>query len=212
MAIRVLIVDDHPMIRAGLRDVFEATDDIEIVGEATNADEAIELFIRAYPDVSLLDLQIPDADGVDLCRKMKTLVPSVACLIFSAHDDAARMADAASAGASGWLLKGATADQLTGAIRRIVSGETAFPDDLPERIVRKLQKPTESVVKLNESEDQTLGLLAQGLSNVEIADELGTTEKAVRNRVSRILQKIGVRDRTQAALYAQRRQFGRESS
>lgn len=206
VTVRVFLVDDHPVVRTGLREYLQASEDIEVVGEAASVATALECIPDSRPDVALVDLRLPGTDGVELVRTLRAGRPAVACLIFSGTDDARLIAEAIAAGASGFVLKGSHPEELVAAILEVASGGEVLPDRLVKMIVSELRASgrTAPVGNLTPQQRNVLSLLREGLSNREIAHRLGVAEKTVRNQVSLLLARLGMRDRTQAALYAER--------
>ena len=204
--IQVILIDDHPSVRLGLKELLRASG-ISVVGEAATAVEGIAVAERTRPTLAIVDLRLPDGDGAVLCRAIRTRFPNVACLVYSGGDDPRLIADAVLGGANGVVFKGSPTSELISAIEIVAGGGEFFAPELSDQLVesfRARSRPGQND-KLSEQEEKILSLLADGLSNQEIADRLELAEKTVRNHVSSLLRKLGLRDRTQAALYAQRR-------
>jgi len=200
--IRVFVVDDHEMIRRGLRDLAGEFGGIEIVGEADRASTALEGIARTGPDVALLDIRLPDQNGVELCREIRSERPGVRCLMFTSYADEDAMVNAIMAGASGYLLKHTTADELVEAIRSVADGHSLLdPEATRALMARVTHPPAKPDPELSPQQERVLELIVAGLSNREIAQRLGLAEKTIKNYVSAILDKLGLRSRTQAALY-----------
>ncbi len=203
--IRVLLVDDHAVVRRGLRGFLELQDDIEVIGEASDGNEAIAESRRLVPDVVLMDLLMPNLDGVGAIAAIKALQPGVEIVALTRFIEEAKVTAALEAGATGYLLKDAEADEVVGAIRAAFAGEVSLDPAvtrlLAERMRRRRQEP-EPVEPLTERELEVLSLLGRGQSNKEIASALFITERTARTHVSNILGKLGLTSRTQAALYA----------
>ena len=208
--IRVFVVDDHEMIRRGLRDLAGEYGGIEIVGEADRASTALEGIARTGPDVALLDIRLPDQNGVELCREIRSERPGVRCLMFTSYADEDAMVNAIMAGASGYLLKHTTADELVEAIRSVADGHSLLdPEATRALMARVTHPPAKPDPELSPQQERVLELIVDGLSNREIAVRLGLAEKTIKNYVSAILDKLGLRSRTQAALYrVQQREAG----
>ena len=204
-AIRVLLVDDHAVVRRGLRGFFELLDDIEVVGEAENGRLAIEAARELRPDVVLMDLLMPDMDGIAATAAIKSELPDVEVVALTSFVEEARVTAALEAGASGFILKDADADDVAAAIRAAYRGEVHLDPAVAGLLARRVRErapaaPTSE--PLTEREREVLGLVARGLSNQAIADRLTITERTARTHVSNILGKLGLASRTQAALYA----------
>lgn len=210
--LRILIADDHAVVREGLAAIIATQKDMHLVGQATDGEEAVALIQALDPDVILLDLMMPRKDGLEVITTVMRRRPSSRILVLTsfAHDD--RVFPAIKAGALGYLLKDATHDQLLQAIRNVARGETTLAPEIALRVMREIAppsppapRPTEPLVELlTEREMETLRLVAQGLTNKEIAEMLVLHERTIAKYVSSILQKLSVANRTQAALYALR--------
>ncbi|MFF3153617.1 MULTISPECIES: response regulator transcription factor [unclassified Streptomyces] len=211
MTIRVLIADDQVMVRQGFTVLLNAEPDIEVVGQAVNGLEAVARTAELAPDVVLMDIRMPELGGIEATRRI-TEVPGspVKVLVLTTFDLDEYVYEALRAGASGFLLKDASADELAHAVRVVAAGEALLAPNITKRLIvefsRISQAPRaplkERVGALTERETEVLALIAQGLSNAEIAGALVLAEQTVKTHVSRILVKLGVRDRTQAAVYA----------
>ena len=208
--IRVLIVDDHAMVRQGIATFIELQDDVELVGEAANGREAIARVEECKPDVVLMDLVMPEMDGVTATREIKVRYPDVKVLVLTSFVNDAQLTPALQAGASGYLLKDIAADDLMKAIRAAQRGETPLAPAVAKKLVEGARTPQDDesgkLAALTERERQVLALLGRGLSNKEIAAKLSISEKTVKFHVSGVLSKLGVSDRTQAALFAAKHQ------
>ncbi|RWZ68296.1 response regulator transcription factor [Labedella populi] len=215
MTTRVLLADDHEMVRAGFRIILGAQPDIEIVGEAASGTQAVERAAALDPDVICMDVQMPGMDGLEATRLI-VRDPSVhaAVLILTTFDRDDYLFDALQSGASGFLLKNSTPEQLVDAVRVVASGDALLAPAVTRRVIERFGSiapsatesgsiivPTE-VQELTEREFEVLGLVARGLSNAEIATQLYVGEATVKSHVSKVLQKLGVRDRIQAVVYA----------
>jgi DNA-binding NarL/FixJ family response regulator len=203
--IRVLLVDDHAVVRRGLLGFLELLDDITVVGEADNGRRAVELARSIRPDVVLMDLLMPDVDGIAATATIKTELPDVEVVALTSFVEEARVTAALEAGASGFILKDAEADDVAEAIRAAHRGEVHLDPAVAGLLARRVRErasaspPTEP---LTDREREVLGLVARGMSNKAIADHLAITERTARTHVSNILGKLGLASRTQAALYA----------
>jgi DNA-binding NarL/FixJ family response regulator len=207
--IRVLVVDDHAMVRAGLQQLLASTSDIEVVGLAANGAEAVELAGEVRPDVVLMDLQMPVMDGVVATAALRDVNPEVSVVIVTSFSDRDRIVGALDAGAVGYLLKDASPDELLSGVRAAARGESPLdPKAARELLTARSETPTRSSVDLTVRETEVLGLVRQGLSNKQIARRLGITERTVKAHLTSCFQRIGVLDRTQAAVWAERNGIG----
>jgi DNA-binding NarL/FixJ family response regulator len=205
-AIRVLIVDDQPLARAGFRAVLEATAGIQVVAEAENGEQAVELARRYAPDVVLMDVRMPGMDGIEATRRMRG--QKVLILTTFGLDD--YIIEALRAGASGFLLKDAPVDELVRAVRTVAAGDAQLSPAVTKRLLAQVARRLPAAVphedaalaELTEREREVLRLLAGGMSNAEIAAALVVSEPTVKTHVSNVLQKLGLRDRVQAVIYA----------
>ena len=207
--IRVLIVDDHAMVRRGMRDFLDLHDDLEVVGEAANGIEALAQTAALLPDVVVMDLLMPDLDGIAATAQLKALHPAIEVVVITSFIEEDRITAALEAGASGFLLKDAEADDLAAAIRAARAGDVYLDPAVAGIVARRLRAgadgvggDAEAVRKLTARERDVLAGVARGLSNRAIADELGIAERTARTHVSNILAKLGLTSRTQAALLA----------
>jgi len=204
--IRVVLVDDQTLVRQGLRSLLAILPDIEVVGEAGGGEAALELIPGAAPDVVLLDLRMPDLDGLEVLRRLQAAGTLPPTLVLTTFDEDAQLLAAVRRGARGFLLKDVTLERLAEAIRTLAAGGTLIQPALTERIVKAaLATPTDFPAldppdPLTEREVEVLRFMAGGYSNREIADALGVAEGTVKNHISNILSKMGVRDRTRAVL------------
>ena len=207
--IRVLIVDDHAMVRRGMRDFLDLHDDLEVVGEAANGLEALAQTAALLPDVVVMDLLMPDLDGIAATAQLKELHPTIEVVVITSFIEEDRITAALEAGASGFLLKDAEADDLAAAIRSAHAGEVYLDPAVAGIVARRMRTGAdgpnggaEAVGRLTARERDVLAGVARGLSNRAIADELGIAERTARTHVSNILAKLGLTSRTQAALFA----------
>lgn len=209
--IRVFLLDDHDVVRLGVRTLLELDGDIEVVGEARTAAEALERIPRLRPHVCVLDARLPDGSGVDVCREVRSLDQSIRCLILTSYDEDEAMASAILAGASGYVLKQIEGNSLVSGVRLVASGHTLIDPDVATRVVREVQlhrRTTGAVSDLTPQQAKILFLIAEGLTNRQIAERLFLAEKTVKNHVTGLLAKLGVTHRTQAALLAHRLRSG----
>lgn len=201
---RVLIVDDHAVVRRGLRAFLELQPDIDVVGEAANGATAEQISAILRPDLVLMDLVMPGSDGIATIRRLRAAHPETAILVLTSYVDDVHIFAALEAGASGYLLKDVQPDDLVRAIRQVRKGEPALHPKVASRLVQHTAQPS-SFADFTPRQRDVLRLLAEGFANKEIARRLSVSEKTVKTHVSNILQKLGVADRTQAALLAVRR-------
>ncbi len=204
--IRLLLVDDHEIVRRGLRELLEAQDDLKVVAEAGSVEDAQNLDVTGF-DVAVLDVRLPDGSGVDLCRMLRERRPDLACLMLTSFADNDALNASVLAGARGYVLKNVRGDDLVNSIRRVADGEMLMSDEQIERARERLRRQITEDIRLESlsvQESRILELLSEGLSNREIADVMFLAEKTVKNYVSNLLAKLGFQRRTEAALFAQR--------
>ncbi|GGT28410.1 MULTISPECIES: response regulator [Streptomyces] len=210
MTIRVLIVDDQIMVREGFSVLLNAMPDIEVVGEAVNGREAVAKVAELAPDVVLMDIRMPELNGIDATREIVAADGGAKVLVLTTFDLDEYVYQALRAGASGFLLKDASARQLADGVRVVAAGEALLAPTVTRRLITEFSKLSETprpaamtqVADLTERETEVLVLIAQGLSNAEIASHLVVAESTIKTHVSRVLVKLGLRDRTQAAVFA----------
>ncbi|QIQ03564.1 response regulator [Streptomyces liangshanensis] len=210
MTIRVLIVDDQVMVREGFSVLLNAMPDIEVVGEAVNGREAVTQVAALHPDVVLMDIRMPELNGIEATREIVAADAAAKVLVLTTFDLDEYVYQALRAGASGFLLKDASARQLADGVRVVASGEALLAPTVTRRLITEFSKLSETprppalarIGDLTERETEVLVLIAQGLSNAEIAEHLVVAESTIKTHVSRILVKLGLRDRTQAAVFA----------
>ena len=202
--ISVLIADDHPFVRHGLRTYLDTLDDLEVVGEAADGAEAVLLAERLRPDVVLMDLVMPELDGVEATRAIREASPSTKVIVLTSFADDEKVFPAIKAGAAGYLLKDADAAELAEAVRKASRGEALLAPSVAARLMQEVAGERPAAGGLTERELEVLRLIARGMSNKQIAHELVVSEKTVKTHVSNILAKLHLADRTQAALYAVR--------
>ena len=209
----VLIADDHPLVLSGLRALLDTLDGIEVVGEAADGPEAVRLAVSLRPDVAVMDLQMPDIDGVEATRQITQRVPGTAVLVLTMHDDDASVFAAIRAGARGYLLKGAAQEDVARAIEAVSRGEAIFGPAVAGRVLRFFAAGPESVSlpfpQLTAREREILDLMAGGLSNAEIGRRLFLSPKTVSNNVSLIFDKLQVAGRPKAIVQARNAGLGR---
>jgi len=205
--IRVFLLDDHEIVRRGLRELLEAESDIEICAEAGTAEEALARIPPTAPDVAVLDVRLPDGDGVEVCREVRSRHPEIKCLMLTSYSDDEALFEAIMAGASGYLLKQIRGTDLVDAVRRVASGQSLLDPSVTASVLERLRSGPETderLQRLTEQERRILDLIAEGLTNRQIAERVHLAEKTVKNYVSNLLAKLGMERRTQAAVYATR--------
>jgi len=206
--IRVFLLDDHELIRQGLRTLMEADGSLEVVGEASTAAEALERIPTSRAQVAVLDVGLPDASGIEVCREIRSTHPEVACLILTSYSDDEALIDAVVAGAAGYVLKEVGGLDLMGQVRKVAKGHSLIDPNLAARVMERLRnrKAEEKAAQLTPQEQKVLDFIAQGWTNRQIGGELGLTEKTVKNYVTSVLAKLGLSRRTEAAVLAVRRE------
>jgi two-component system response regulator DevR len=204
--IRVFLLDDHEIVRRGLRDLFEAEADFVVVGESGSAVEAQSRIPALRPDVAVLDGRLPDGSGVEVCRSIRSVDPAIQALILTSYDDDEALFAAIMAGAAGYVLKQIGSTDLVDAVRRVASGQSLLDPVVTRRVLERLRSGAsdapDELAELTAQERKILGLIAEGLTNRQIAERIFLAEKTVKNYVSSILMKLGVERRTQAAVLA----------
>ena len=204
MAIRILLADDHAVVRQGLRMFLALDDELEVIGEAQDGAEAVKLAHELQPDVVLMDLLMPVMDGITAIGKIRKELPDVEVIALTSVLEDASVVGAVRAGAIGYLLKNTESDQLRRAIKAASQGQVQLSPEAAARLMREMRQPETTPEPLTDREIEVLGLLARGRANKEIARDLHIGEKTVKTHVSNILGKLGVQSRTQAALHAVR--------
>jgi DNA-binding NarL/FixJ family response regulator len=205
--VRVFLLDDHEVVRRGVRDLLESAGDIEVVGEASTADEARRRIPAAQPDVAVLDVRLPDGSGIEVCRELRVEHPEIRCLMLTSFDDDEALFDAIVAGASGYVLKEVRGGDLVDGVRRVARGESLLDPLATARVIERLRNPEpedQRLAALSAQEQRILALLAEGFTNRQIATEMYLAEKTIKNYVSNLLMKLGMHGRTEAAVYAAR--------
>ncbi|MFC8728950.1 response regulator [Streptomyces bacillaris] len=207
--IRVFLLDDHEVVRRGLRDLLGSEPGVEVVGEAATAAQALARGPALRPDVAVLDVRLPDGDGITVCRELRSRMPGLACLMLTSFDDEDALLDAIMAGAAGYVLKQINGSDLVSAVRTVATGQSMLDPATTARLMRTLRAPEtagpvedERLSVLSERERSVLDLIGQGLTNRQIAGQLFLSEKTVKNHISRLLGKLGVERRVQAAVIA----------
>lgn len=207
----MFLLDDHELVRRGLRDLLESEGDIQVVGEAALADEALRRIPAARPNVAILDGRLPDGSGIDVCREVRSADTGIACLILTSFDDDEALFSAIMAGAAGYVLKQIRGTDLVDAVRRVAAGQSLLDPAVTQRVLSRLREgPREDtrLAALTDQERRILALIADGLTNRQIAGRLHLAEKTVKNYVSSLLAKLGLESRTQAAVFATRLDAG----
>jgi DNA-binding NarL/FixJ family response regulator len=206
-ALRVFLLDDHEIVRRGVRELLEAEDDIEVVGEAGTAEQALTRIPPTRPQVALLDVRLPDGNGVEVCREIRSRHPEVRCIMLTSFSDDEALMQAVVAGASGYLLKQIRGTDIVDAVRRVAAGESLLDPAVTEQILTQFRRGGEEDERLRlltNQERRILALIAEGLTNRQIGQEMHLAEKTVKNYVSNLLTKLGMERRTQAAVFATR--------
>jgi DNA-binding NarL/FixJ family response regulator len=207
VTIRVFLLDDHEIVRTGLRSLLEGVDDFVVVGEAATAAEALDRIPPTRPEVAILDVRLPDGSGIEVCREIRSNSPEIACVMLTSYADDEALFAAIMAGAAGYVLKQVGATSLVEDIRRVSQGQSLLDPALTQRALERLQDPSGEdplLASLTPQERRILDLVAEGQTNRQIAGTLFLAEKTVKNYVSNLLAKLGMERRTQAASYATR--------
>lgn len=202
--IRIFLLDDHEIVRRGIAELLSAQDGFEIVGEAETAEQARNRIPAVKPDVAILDARLPDGSGIDVCRDIRSALPSTYCLILTSYDDQDAVLAAVLAGASGYILKEVRASGIVDAVRQVAMGRSLIDPSVVEQVMSRIRdgSPTgNKMASLSEREREVLELIADGLSNRQIGERLFLAEKTVKNYVSGLLAKLGMQRRTQAAVF-----------
>ncbi len=203
--ITVFLVDDHEVVRQGVRALLESTGQIQVVGEAGSAEEAVGRIRAVRPHVAVLDVRLPDGNGVEVCREVRSSMPEVACLMLTSYSDDEALFEAIMAGAAGYVLKQIRGNELVRAVQRVASGESLLDPAVTGRVLKRLREPSaedERLARLTEQERRILDLIAEGCTNRQIGQQLHLAEKTVKNYVSNMLTKLGMERRTEAAVFA----------
>jgi len=204
-AIGVFLLDDHEIVRRGVRELLESNDDLAVVGEAGTAAEALARIPATRPRVAVLDVRLPDGNGVEVCRDIRSRMPDVQCLMLTSFSDDEALIDAIMAGAAGYVLKQIRGNDLADAIRRVARGESLLDPAVTRRVLDRLRNPApvdDRLAQLTDQERRILDLIAKGMTNREIGNEMHLAEKTVKNYVSNMLAKLGMSRRTEAAVFA----------
>ncbi len=205
VAIRVFLLDDHELVREGIRSLLESDDDIEVIGEAGTAAEAVARIPLARPDVAILDVRLEDGNGIDVCRDVRSAVPDLVCLMLTSYADDEALYASVMAGASGYVLKQIRARDLIEDVKRVAAGESLMDPRAVARVVERIANPqetTSTLSALSPQEHRILGHIAEGKTNKQIAEEMFLAEHTVKNYITGLLRKLQMNSRTEAAIYA----------
>jgi DNA-binding NarL/FixJ family response regulator len=205
--IKVFLLDDHEIVRRGVRDMLEAEPDITVIGEAGTAESALARIPALRPDVAVLDVRLPDGDGVTVCREIRSRMPQVACLMLTSFGDDEALFDAIMAGAAGYVLKQIRGTDLIGAVRTVARGESMLDPEAASKVMARMRdqaSKADPLAGLTPQERKILELIGEGLTNRQIGERMFLAEKTVKNYVSALFAKLGMERRTQAAAYASR--------
>jgi len=202
--ITVFLVDDHEIVRRGVRELLEGEEDIDVVGEAASVAEALARIPAVRPQVAVLDVRLPDGNGVELCRELRDAVPGLACLMLTSFADDQALLDAVLAGAAGYVLKNVRGNELLEGVRTVAAGGSLLDPRAASLVLARLRSPktADPLQGLSDQERRILSLIGEGLTNREIAGRLFLAEKTVKNYVSNVLSKLGLQRRTQVAVLA----------
>ncbi|MFJ9870176.1 response regulator [Streptomyces sp. NPDC101165] len=206
--IRVFLMDDHEVVRRGVRDLLNDEPDIEVIGEAGSAEQALVRVPALRPQVAVLDVRLPDGDGVSVCRELRSRLPELSCLMLTSFDDEEALLDAIMAGASGYVLKQIQGSDLVSAVRTVAAGQSLLDASATTKLMARLrggqqqEEEPDALPGLTDREREILALIGEGLTNRQIGQRLYLAEKTVKNHISRLLAKLGVERRVQAAVIA----------
>ncbi|WP_405628565.1 response regulator transcription factor [Streptomyces sp. NBC_00016] len=213
--ITVFLLDDHEVVRRGVREMLSVESDIEVVGEAGTAADALVRIPATRPDVAVLDVRLPDGSGVEVCREIRSRDDSVKCLMLTSYADDEALFDAIMAGASGYVLKAIRGEELLTAVRDVAAGKSLLDPVATARVLQRLRegapKADDRLAHLTDQERRILDLIGEGLTNRQIGTELHLAEKTIKNYVSSLLSKLGMQRRSQAAAYVARMQAGTQA-
>jgi DNA-binding NarL/FixJ family response regulator len=209
VTVKIFLVDDHELVRRGIRDLLWAEDDLTVVGEAGTAEEAIERITATQPDVAVLDVRLGDGDapsGIEVCREIRSAFPHIACVMLTSYADDEALFASIMAGAAGYVLKQIHGTDLINAIRRVAAGESLLDPTMTTRVLARLREPEaeDPLANLTPQERRILDLIAEGKTNRQIGEAMFLAEKTVKNYVSNLLGKLGMARRSEAAAYAAR--------
>ena len=213
--LKVFLVDDHELVRRGVADLLDEEPDLMVIGQASSVSEALARVPATNPDVVVLDVRLPDGNGVELCRELRSRLPELNCLMLTSYTDEEAMMDAILAGAGGYVIKDIKGMELVSAVRTVASGRSLLDNRAAAALMSRLRATVEKpgpVARLTEQERRLLDLIGEGLTNRQIAERMFLAEKTVKNYVSRMLSKLGMERRTQAAVLATELRDGRSTS
>jgi two-component system response regulator DevR len=211
MAIRVFLLDDHELVREGIRSVLESDDEIEVVGEAATAAEAMTRIPMAKPDVAILDVRLEDSNGIEVCRDIRSAMPEVFCLMLTSYADDEALYSAVMAGASGYILKTVKGRTLSDDVKRVAAGQSLLDPKAVATVVQRIANPPKAesqLETLSPQERRLLDLVAQGMTNRQIGEEMFLAEHTVKNYMTNLLRKLNLSSRTEAAIYATKLRTG----
>lgn len=205
--ITVFLLDDHEIVRRGVADLLNTEDDIRVIGDAATQEQAVGRIHALDPDVAILDVRLQEGNGIEACREVRSLHPRTACLILTSFADDEALFQAIMAGAAGYVLKQIRSSELVDAVRRVAAGQSLLDPVVTARVLERIRagpRQDERIARLSPQELQVLELLAEGLTNRQIAERLYLAEKTIKNYVTSVLSKLGMARRTEAAVYAAR--------
>lgn len=205
--IRVFLLDDHEVVRRGLTHLLTQEDDLQIVGESGSAVDAVARIPALRPDVAVLDARLPDGSGIEVCREIRSIDPSIAVIVLTSYDDDEALFAAIMAGAAGYVLKQVRGTDLVDAVRRVAAGQSLLDPAVTQRVLTRIREgePADPLAALTAQERRILTFIGEGLSNRQIGAEMSLAEKTVKNYVTQLLAKLGLQRRTQAAVLVTRR-------
>ena len=205
--IKVFLLDDHELVRVGVKDMLESQPDIRVIGEAGTAESALARIPALRPDVAILDVRLPDGDGVSVCREIRSRMPEVACLMLTSFEEDQSLFDAVMAGAAGYVLKQIHGTDLVGAVRTVASGQSMLDPQAASKLMARMRDASQKkdpLAGLTGQERRILELIGEGLTNRQIGEQMFLAEKTIKNYVSGLFAKLGMERRSQAAAYAAR--------
>jgi DNA-binding NarL/FixJ family response regulator len=215
MAIRVFLLDDHEVVRQGIRSLLETDEDIQVVGEASTAAEALDRIPLAAPDVAILDVRLDDGDGIEVCRDIRSQLPELACLMLTSYADDEALYAAVMAGAAGYVLKNIKGLDLVEDVKKVAGGASLMDPRAVARVVERISNPPKNATQLDSlspQERRILDLIAQGQTNRQIAEAMFLAEHTIKNYTTTLLRKLKVSNRTEAAIYATKMRSGGSES
>ncbi len=216
MSIRVFLLDDHELVREGIRSLLESDEDVEVVGEAATAHEALTRMVLAKPDVAILDVRLEEGNGIEVCRDIRSLMPELVCLMLTSFADDEALYASVMAGAAGYVLKQVKARDLIADVKKVASGGSLMDPRAVARVVERISnppKPNAELDVLSPQQQRILALIAEGKTNRQIAEAMFLSEKTIKNYLTALFAKLGMSSRTEAAIYATKlKASGTESS